>query len=128
MLNDELDHHIRDGVVRELARRLQHCVRSYDMVGMVGRFGGEEFLVNLNNCDAKGVLGRAENIRMEVAKKPFETRAKPLTTTISVGLAFSTDFENKTPDEIPGRRRFVAPRSKGRRPKLRADGQLIAEF
>jgi two-component system, cell cycle response regulator len=96
-VNHELGHHIGDDVLRELARRLQHSVRSYDMVC---RFGGEEFLVILNKCDAKSALARAENIRMEVAKKPFQTRAKPLPITVSVGVALSTDFENKTADEI----------------------------
>lgn len=48
---------------------------------------------------------------MEVAKKPFGTRAKQLTTIINVGLAFSTDFENKTADEIPGRRRSTKQRA-----------------
>jgi two-component system, cell cycle response regulator len=96
-VNDEFGHHIGDDVLRELARRLQHSVRSYDMVG---RFGGEEFLIILNKCDANSAIARAENIRMEVAKKPFPTRAKPLPVTISVGLALSTDCENKNADEI----------------------------
>jgi two-component system, cell cycle response regulator len=96
-VNDEFGHHIGDDVLRELARRLQHSVRSYDMVG---RFGGEEFLIILNKCDANSAIARAENIRMEVAKKPIPTRAKPLPVTISVGLALSTDCENKNADEI----------------------------
>jgi len=78
-------------------RRLQNSVRSYDMVG---RFGGEEFLVILNRCDPARALARAENIRDVVARKPFLTRSKPLEVTISIGLALSSDFEEHTVDEI----------------------------
>jgi two-component system, cell cycle response regulator len=96
-VNDQFGHSAGDEVLRELARRLQRSVRSYDMVG---RFGGEEFLVILNRCDQKSALSRAENIRAMVAKRPFQTRAKPLSITISIGIGLSTDFANQTADEI----------------------------
>ncbi|MGB7438086.1 MAG: diguanylate cyclase [Candidatus Acidiferrum sp.] len=88
-VNDQFGHNTGDDVLRELARRLQRSVRSYDMVG---RFGGEEFLVILNRCDACTAPARAENIRACVAKQPFQTRSKPLAITISIGLALSIDF------------------------------------
>src|SRR5271165_2966184 len=97
LVNDQFGHNIGDDVLRELACRLQHSVRSYDMVG---RFGGEEFLVILNKCDVNSAPVRAEHIRTAIAKKPFQTRSDPLTITISVGVALSTDFPNQTVDEI----------------------------
>jgi two-component system, cell cycle response regulator len=96
-VNDRLGHNTGDDVLRELARRLQHSVRSYDMVG---RFGGEEFLVILNNCDVNSAEARAENIRAMIAKKTFQTRSEPLAITISIGLALSTDFDHQGVDEI----------------------------
>lgn len=96
-VNDQYGHNIGDDVLRELARRLQRSVRSYDMVG---RFGGEEFLVILNRCDPGTAMTRAENLRAIVAKKPFQTRANPLPITISVGVALSCDFLQENPDEI----------------------------
>ena len=96
-VNDQFGHTTGDDVLRELARRLQHSVRSYDMVG---RFGGEEFLVILNKCDIASAATRAENIRAVVAKRPFQTRANSLDITISIGLALSTDFEDRGVEEI----------------------------
>jgi two-component system, cell cycle response regulator len=96
-VNDQFGHNIGDDVLRELARRLQRSVRSYDMVG---RFGGEEFLVILNRCDPGTAMTRAENLRAMVAKQPFQTRANPLAITISVGVALSCDFLQENPDEI----------------------------
>jgi diguanylate cyclase (GGDEF)-like protein len=96
-VNDRYGHGTGDDVLKELAQRLQHSVRSYDMVG---RFGGEEFLVILNKCDPCSALTRAENLRAAISKKPFQTRSGPLDITISVGVALSTHFKNKTLDEI----------------------------
>jgi two-component system, cell cycle response regulator len=98
-VNDTYGHGTGDDVLRELARRLQHAVRSYDMVG---RYGGEEFLVILNKCDPATASTRAEHIRKVVADKPFQTRTQPLDITISLGLTLSTDFEDRGLDEILG--------------------------
>ena len=47
-------------------------MRSYDFVG---RYGGEEFLVVLNNCRADAVFTRAEEIRKTVCTRPIQTDA-----------------------------------------------------
>lgn len=76
-------------VLQEVSRRLQHSVRSYDMVG---RYDGEEFLVMLNRCDPASAVSRAENLRATVCAKPVQTTTKPLMVTISVGAALTSDF------------------------------------
>jgi GGDEF domain-containing protein len=53
-VNDTHGHLIGDEVLKETIRRLLLSVRSYDYVG---RFGGEEFLVILNNCPAAFTAG-----------------------------------------------------------------------
>lgn len=96
-VNDQFGHNTGDDVLRELARRLQHSVRSYDMVG---RFGGEEFLVILNKCEPESAASRAENLRAMIAQKPFPIRTNPLAITISIGLGLSIDFQEQTLDEL----------------------------
>jgi diguanylate cyclase (GGDEF)-like protein len=88
-VNDTHGHPVGDEVLREVAKRLLASVRSYDYVG---RYGGEEFLVVLNNCDPASSLGRAEQMRDMIAKREFITKRGPLAVTMSVGLLRSVDW------------------------------------
>jgi diguanylate cyclase (GGDEF)-like protein len=97
LVNDQHGHSTGDDVLREVARRLQQAVRSYDMVG---RYGGEEFLIILNKCDPSSAAVRAENLRAAISTKPFRTRTTSLPVTISVGVALSSDFQNRGVDAI----------------------------
>jgi two-component system, cell cycle response regulator len=62
-VNDEFGHAVGEMVLQKVSRRLQHSVRSYNMVG---RYGGEEFLVMLNRCDPASTVSRAESLRATV--------------------------------------------------------------
>ena len=75
--------------MKETARRLLSSVRSYDFVG---RYGGEEFLVVLNNCDPSHAFLRAEEIRKTIAGRAVETSAGPIPITISMGLLLSQEW------------------------------------
>src|SRR6201998_2136983 len=66
-VNDEFGHLAGDDVLRETARRLVASVRSYDFVG---RYGGEEFLITLANCDPMHGANRAEAISRAIAERP----------------------------------------------------------
>ncbi len=92
-VNDTLGHVVGDEVLVEIASRLLASVRSYDFVG---RYGGEEFLVVLNNCDPAFAPGRAEEIRKSISNHVIQRRpcAKgPLTLTMSLGLLLSLGME-----------------------------------
>jgi two-component system, cell cycle response regulator len=96
-VNDQHGHAAGDDVLKEVARRLQNSVRSYDMVG---RYGGEEFLVVLNRCDPSRAVSRAENLRSVVSSKPILAQGKELNATVSIGLALSINHPNCDVDEI----------------------------
>jgi two-component system cell cycle response regulator len=96
-INDIHGHLAGDDVLREVARRLQNAVRSYDMVG---RYGGEEFLVVMNKCDPANAVSRAENLRALIAAKPFQALGKTLSITIRLGVALTTDFPDCTAHEM----------------------------
>jgi two-component system, cell cycle response regulator len=89
-VNDRYGHIVGDEVLREIARRLLASVRSYDFVG---RYGGEEFLVVLNNCDSTEASARAEEIRNRIANQPVQTKCGPLAITISLGVFASHDWD-----------------------------------
>ena len=96
-VNDGYGHVVGDEVLREIARRLLASVRSYDFVG---RYGGEEFLIVLNNCDSTRAIGRAEQVRNGIANRPVQTTRGPLPITMSLGVFASRDWDLQQVEEI----------------------------
>jgi diguanylate cyclase (GGDEF)-like protein/PAS domain S-box-containing protein len=82
-VNDEYGHPIGDQVLIEVANRPVKTVRPYDLVG---RFGGEEFLIVLPGCTAPDALARACQIRQAIAASPIPTAHGPVDMTISIGV------------------------------------------
>lgn len=86
-INDTYGHSAGDAVLKEASRRMQRVLRSYDMVG---RFGGEEFLVVLPNTDAEGIIRVAERICAELRAEPLEQEDGPdIRFSCSIGAALS---------------------------------------
>ena len=81
-VNDTHGHLVGDNVLEEVAKRLMAAVRPYDSIG---RYGGEEFLILLSNCDENGLRSRAEDIRAAVASIPIHTETGELSISISIG-------------------------------------------
>lgn len=83
-INDTYGHQVGDVVLKEVAHRLQNSTRSYDWLG---RYGGEEFMVTLSNCEIDELRTAAERFRLAVCEHPINTEAGPLSVTVSVGGA-----------------------------------------
>lgn len=83
-VNDTYGHLVGDLVLRHTADRIQAAVRDFDMVG---RFGGEEFVIVLKNTDLALAKVIAERIREEVSGTPFHTKGFNIGVTISLGAA-----------------------------------------
>ncbi|MCR4298702.1 MAG: CHASE domain-containing protein [Gallionella sp.] len=88
-VNDELGHDIGDLLLKEVARRLQDCMRESDTAA---RTGGDEFLVLLPTIDAENI--EAEQDAMLVAEKichaisqPYELAGHRLDISCSIGVA-----------------------------------------
>jgi two-component system, cell cycle response regulator len=96
-INDTHGHLIGDEVLQEAAARLLLSVRSYDYVG---RYGGEEFLIILNNCDPVSAPRRAEEIRKTLSDTPVQTSVGPLSVTMSVGVHQTQNWGLKTVEEL----------------------------
>lgn len=82
-VNDRYGHPAGDEVLRETARRLLRAVRSYDLVG---RYGGEEFLILLGGCPGSEAQTRADQLRRTIEAAPFRTSRGPVALTISIGV------------------------------------------
>jgi two-component system, cell cycle response regulator len=96
-INDTHGHLIGDEVLQEAARRLLLSVRSYDYVG---RYGGEEFLIILNNCDPVSAPRRAEEIRKSLSDTPVHTSVGPLLVTMSMGVHQTQNWGVRTVEEL----------------------------
>lgn len=97
-VNDTHGHQTGDAVLIELAVRIRRAVRDYDAVG---RYGGEEFIAVLTNCELEVAKAICERIRSFVADEHIATPAGPLTATVSIGIA-ACDAERATPEHIVG--------------------------
>jgi diguanylate cyclase (GGDEF)-like protein len=83
-INDQHGHATGDEVLVEFARRLREVTRAADSVA---RWGGEEFCVALFDTDLLASKRPAEAILRTIRDVPFETRAGPMTVTVSMGVA-----------------------------------------
>jgi len=81
-VNDTFGHFAGDAVLREFARRMQACMRPYDAIG---RYGGEEFLIVLPNCDQGCAASQAERMRVALASEPMMINEAPGMVTCSFG-------------------------------------------
>jgi two-component system cell cycle response regulator len=90
-VNDTYGHIAGDGVLREAARRMKGSVRPYDLVG---RYGGEEFLMVLPGCAEDGALNTAQRIRERISGEPFNTSEGLVPVTVSLGISVSDGSED----------------------------------
>jgi diguanylate cyclase (GGDEF)-like protein len=83
-INDTYGHVFGDVVLREIAIRTVSILRAEDYLF---RWGGEEFLVVLRNCDLVRGRGVAEKIRRIIADPPMHDGSTSVGVTITVGLS-----------------------------------------
>jgi len=96
-INDSLGHAAGDEVLKEVGRRLRKDLRPYDVVG---RYGGEEFLIVLPCCNLSTGARRADELRNLVAKDPIYTPFGTTTATISLGVTATSNRERPVSDLV----------------------------
>nr|WP_240948391.1 diguanylate cyclase [Planosporangium mesophilum] len=88
-INDNHGHQVGDDVIRGVVDRLRSQLGDTDLLG---RYGGEEFVVLLPDAVLSDGADRAqptaERLRAEVARTAVPTRDGPVEVTISVGVAY----------------------------------------
>jgi diguanylate cyclase (GGDEF)-like protein len=84
LINDTYGHLAGDGALREGVRRMKSAIRRYDFMG---RYGGEEFLIVLPECDGAAACAQAERMREVLAAQPFATEDASFQVTCSVGVS-----------------------------------------
>jgi len=83
-VNDHHGHLAGDRVLKDVASRIKAALREFDLVG---RFGGEEFVVLLENTSLHTARQVADRIRRRIGGGPVNTGNATVDITISQGLA-----------------------------------------
>ena len=90
-VNDEYGHDVGDQVLKTLAVIMREAVRSSDIVI---RYGGEEFLILLTDCEIEKATEVAEKIRLTVEEQLFRVETISIRKTLSIGVSiFPVDGE-----------------------------------
>jgi diguanylate cyclase (GGDEF)-like protein/PAS domain S-box-containing protein len=83
-VNDTYGHDAGDQVLRTISACCQRNVRAADLVG---RYGGEEFVIFLPDTDRSAALHVAERLRSILASTPIAYAEQTLGVTVSQGVA-----------------------------------------
>ncbi|MEO1094382.1 MAG: diguanylate cyclase [Cyanobacteria bacterium J06638_28] len=100
-VNDKYGHLVGDQVLHMFAERLRHHMRFYETPF---RYGGEEFVVILQNTSLKEAKKTGERLRRLIDDTPFVIDScLDLSITISVGIAVLEDTDSEQGRELIGR-------------------------
>ncbi|WHH57008.1 GGDEF domain-containing protein [Petroclostridium sp. X23] len=82
-INDTYGHVAGDIVLKEFASMLKECMRD---IGIVGRYGGEEFSIVMPEADSKDVIEVCETIRQKIEGNIFNAAGTIINATTSIGI------------------------------------------
>jgi two-component system cell cycle response regulator len=83
-INDFFGHEIGDLALLQVVSRIKRKVRKSDKVG---RYGGDEVIIVLPNCDLVEIRKISERLRASVARRGVKTGLETFPVTISAGCA-----------------------------------------
>lgn len=123
-INDELGHVAGDRVLRRLGVILRRMLRSVDIAG---RYGGEEFLVILDETRIGEALQTAERIRNAIASSKVRVGDSAVGFSVSIGVAEIGNGENEDQLIVRADAALYQAKQQGRnRSQLAEPGNTIA--
>jgi diguanylate cyclase (GGDEF)-like protein len=106
LINDTLGHDAGDELLRQIAARLKHALRFSDAhseditANLVARFGGDEFLVLLNDLRSPPDASRIADRLLHRMARCYDIFGTEVRSTASVGLVTSETGETSSEDVI----------------------------
>ena len=95
MVNDTYGHPAGDAVLRVVASRLREGMRRYDVMG---RYGGEEFLLLLPGCNRENAEVQTERLRRLISDVPVEYEGLMIPVALSLGVSVNAGTAQVDPD------------------------------
>jgi diguanylate cyclase (GGDEF)-like protein len=108
-VNDSYGHDMGDSVLKMVAQTIAHNIRSFDIIG---RWGGEEFLIILINVTKNQLQAVAEKLRVLVAHSSLHIGDAEISVTISIGATMAK--KRDTAESIVKRADLLMYKSKGK--------------
>jgi diguanylate cyclase (GGDEF)-like protein len=96
-INDTHGHPVGDEVLRKVSRLIVSAVRDGDIVA---RYGGDEFLLVLQDVDATALDSIAAAIRQRIRDFPIKTRAGTIPITLTIGMALAPPGSDGSADDL----------------------------
>lgn len=99
VVNDSLGHRIGDDLLRTLGRRLESIDAEPGV--QVGRIGGDEFVVLIEDSDEAEARAMAERL-IELVSSAFALRGKKVFVGLSIGVALASDWMREASNDESG--------------------------
>ena len=99
LVNDSMGHMAGDELLVSVARRIERCLRSSDMVARLGkdftlaRLGGDEFTILLEDLRHVGDALRVARRIQDALSQPFDVAGQEVFASISIGIATTAGHE-----------------------------------
>lgn len=87
-VNDEFGHQVGDELLKHVCNICNQAIRDIDFLG---RYGGEEFVIILPDCDLNGGVEIAKRIQRTLAKNVLTIEGKEVKMTLSIGISMLSD-------------------------------------
>ncbi len=91
-VNDNYGHLAGDNVIKMVTKACKDNLRRNDVIG---RYGGEEFIIILPNTDKRKAVEFAENIRAYINEVKIEFNKEKISVTVSIGVACAIIINDK---------------------------------
>lgn len=97
-VNDTFGHPVGDVVLKRITTICQK--RIVEINGIMGRYGGEEFIALIPGYTSMQTYEFADSLRQQIATEVIDTEEGPLSVTVSIGIASRNEPGSTSPDKL----------------------------
>jgi diguanylate cyclase (GGDEF)-like protein len=97
VINDSYGHPFGDQIIQSVADALRDSLRPDDAIG---RYGGDEFLVILENCPHRRAEELAQRLLSHIHDLTFISKGEKINCSISIGLASTDHIKLDSPEAL----------------------------